>query len=144
MDELNSTIAPRVENDLLAIRQYLPAFPMLTRTTIAHRPAAQRKRKGAGGGGAASTRPSVMGGGAAAAQSSPPRRADIIQISDSDVPESNFHFNDMTQRMEYMSSEADENMSNSEDSDAPPLAPFRRTFVDGAWLIGSQRDPSAI
>ena len=88
-----------------------------------------------------------MGGGAAAVQSSPPRpprRDDIIVISDGDVPEANFHFNDMTRRMEYMSSEADENMSNSDDSDAPPLAPYRRTFVDGAWLIGSQRDSSAM
>jgi len=67
MDEFHSTLAPRVENDLLAIRQYLPAFPMNTRTTIAHRPAAQRKRQGAGGGGAASTRPAVRGGGVALA-----------------------------------------------------------------------------
>ena len=146
--EFDEIHAPGVENGLFAIRQNLPVFSLRTTTTIAHRPAAQRKRRGRGGGGAAAMRPAVGGGGAAATRPAVARDDDVIVVSD-DVPESNFHFNPMTRRMEYRSSGASGGSSGESSSDdsatgPPHLPPFRRTNLGGAWLIDSQRDSSAM
>jgi hypothetical protein len=136
--EFDEIHAPGVENGLLAIRQNLPVFPLRTTTTIAHRPAGQRKRAGRGGGGAAATRPAVA--------------RDVDSDTD-DVPEANFHFNPMTRMMEYRSSgasgESSDDDSNSDSSASAPQHPPQRqtrmylTADRSAWFIDSQPDPDA-
>jgi len=149
LEDFNETHAPSVETAVSAIRQSLPVFPLRTMSTVAKRPAGQkakgstrRKRAaapetgGRGGGGAAATRPSVA------------LDDDTVVADDaSDVPEANFHWNPMTRRYEYRSTDASDESDIEESATGPPQQQHRSRMSllpDGSgWYIDSQSGTNA-
>ncbi len=116
--------APPVEAALLEIRSKLPVFPERVVTTVARRPAGQQKRRGGGGGGGgkAKKRTPAAGGGGGAAAAGGGRGAATRTPSQSEVSESNIHWNEYTREFEYKSSGESGGLSDggeSSDSNDP-------------------------